>query len=366
MPDLLDLAGPTGLPDFMQLANGSQPTMMPNAPSPAAGAMYGADMGRHDQMIQQAAALAQMSARMKQQQAEEMASAGPGRMAEIGLKSAQAQDALADPNSVALPRAKRGAEMAVEKAKQGQAEMAGISDWLNAYDSAKTTSQKASIQQLMVDNGVTIKGKSIGGLKPQEFDDLMTTMRGAQTNDEKMAIQKMIWGEGGTKERIGAAANMTKEKIADMASQWHLKVAAIAKQMNTTPDKVIGSLMMQVDAASKGEGPPLNPVQQQLYMEYHNLKAYGVDVRAAAIPPRASMDAGGNPQLAPPNVAPLPKPGFIDPEVASPGAAPKAATLDVVLPDAAMKALKTANGQSVQFSNGQVWKLVNGKAVRVK
>lgn len=80
--------------DFATLAQLSKPQMMPNAPSPIAGLMYGQDMARNDQALAGATQQAELNARMEAMKAEEAAMGQPGRLADINLKNASSQDNL--------------------------------------------------------------------------------------------------------------------------------------------------------------------------------------------------------------------------------------------------------------------------------
>src|SRR4051812_18530692 len=90
MADLMDMQDPSGMPSFLDMASATKPQMMGNSPSPFAGTMYGQDARRHDQMIQQAAMLAQIKAKLQGQHADEMSAATSGRMDEIMVKNALA------------------------------------------------------------------------------------------------------------------------------------------------------------------------------------------------------------------------------------------------------------------------------------
>lgn len=83
--------------DYLGVANAARPQMMPSAPLGAggvAGMMYGQDQRRHDELLQQAAAQAEMEAQRKAMEAEEFSLARPGRLAGINLKNAISQDSL--------------------------------------------------------------------------------------------------------------------------------------------------------------------------------------------------------------------------------------------------------------------------------
>lgn len=291
MADLLDMAGPQGLPDFESLMRGTAPQMMPNAPSPAAGIMYGQDMSRHDQMIQEAVKLAKLRAYMQQQQAEEMSAAGPGRMAEIQNKTNIAQDTLNDPNARALPMQQRRAAMEKSRAEQGASEIANIDEYLGAYDAAvkaKDPNAAARVQKQMIRDGVTKwRGSDISAMSPEDFGAFMNDMRQGQSNTPASALQRDIWGTYKKDLEVQKGANAAS--VADIRGRWMERAAALraaaVRLGYDTPKTAAEAIERKI---AKGE--ELSPSEQALHREHFDIKMAGSEVRALGLNPQAIMD----------------------------------------------------------------------------
>lgn len=339
MADLLDMAGPQGMPDFAEMMRGTAPTMMPNAPSPAAGIMYGQDMSRHDKMIQEAAKLAKLRAFIQQQQAEEMSAAGPGRMAEIQNKSNIAQDTLNDPNSRALPIQQRATSLKESQAKGGAADFANIDEYLGAYDAAvkaKDPNAAKRIQAQMIRDGITKwRGQDITAMSPEDFGAFMTDMRQGQSNTPASALQRDIWGQYKKDLVIQQGANAAS--VADIRGRAMTQAAAIraaaTKAGYDTPKTAIEAIERKI---AKDE--PLTEGEMDISRAHHDYRLMGSQIRGAGFSPQAIMDGNGNLKLEKPAVPTSKPPGKLKD---TPDLAPRTATNTSTTSSAAPVAVKS-------------------------
>lgn len=215
--DLLDLSGAGGLPSMEDMMRGSAPVMMPHAPSIAAGAMYGSDQRRHDEMIQQAMMLAKMRASQDAQKAEEMSAAAPGRMAEINYKNQMAQGQLGNVGTDLQAQQQGSANKFDDaKVKQIQNELKKIEPYANAWDKTKSDDEKAGLLKLMVDHGVTFGTKDVSKMALPEVDQMMKHVRQAIANTSGNEIK--------------VDANQSRRDVASITGNSRITVAGMHDQ----------------------------------------------------------------------------------------------------------------------------------------
>lgn len=313
MPDLLDMAGPQGLPDFSQMSNMTAPQMMPAAPGIGAAVMYGRDAGRHDAMIQEALKAAILRANIQQQQAEEFAAAGPGRRAEIDLKSRQAMDANDDPNSLALPRQDRATKLARSKSEQSGAEQADLSEYMNMLDQALKVGPNpdavSRIQKQMVRDGITkYRGTDISSLTPEQFATFMNDQRSGMTNTPKDNLQRDIWGN--YKPAIVAQQGANQASAADIRgihAENAARIRAAATSLGyTTPRTAEARIQYKIEHEQ-----PLNDGEKELYKSIQEVRMNAAAIRAAGFNPQAIIDGNGNFKLEKPTVPQVSMPSAV-------------------------------------------------------
>lgn len=301
--DLLDIAQtPNTGADFQGLIRAAAPQAMPFGVNPVAGGMYGNDMARQDQMVQQAAGLAQLQAMMKAKQAEEYMGAGPGRAARIGLGNAEAQDDLSNKAAIL---GKRRSDVDVGAAKNkteiANQEFKLLEPFLNAWDKAESYPERQQLLTEMKDAKVTFRGKEVANQSFENVDRLMKSLRNAQENTPKSELTR----EGYQVKRDVAninAAGAEKRAAMHAALMQHLQGLRDKAAVDRRPvyEKLLEAF---------SDGKALSDKQLEALNLALGVKTYGSEVRGAGTKPTTTVTPGGGIQTTPAKVPPAPRAG---------------------------------------------------------
>jgi hypothetical protein len=234
--------------DMMQM---TRPQMMPNAPSVFAADTFGGDARQHQQMIQQALALAQMRAKMDAQKADEFGAAAPGRMAEIGLGNMKAQGALAD-GQTAVDTQTQETKNKFDKSKieEIQNELKKMEPWANAWDLTKSEEEKNNLHHLMAERGVTFGTKDVSKMTMPEVDAMMKNIRAAQANSPTNFIKLDANNAKRDVATTRASAQITSTMLRD---QTLLKLKAMGINSEEQRQKTEESLWRAMKAGTLDE-----------------------------------------------------------------------------------------------------------------
>jgi hypothetical protein len=281
--DLMDLSV-QGLPDYLQMAQASRPQMMGNAPSVAAGAMFGDDQRRHDEFLQKAAIMAALRAKMQGQQAEEFAAAGPGRMAEIKTKSALAQadqDSIGD--LVAGRKAKNASGVTEARAKEFKAAMDEVGRYADAWDKADEEGKNFLHEQIKQE-GLRFGKHDLGAMPVAQLDQFMKHLRTMRMNDPSMVKAR--------------EANETKLNVADVNAKGRVTVQSMKDSLaralqnvkhahGMDPKNAVEAIQQQW--ASRGYDS-LSTDQKAVLQYNAMIKTYGAEAGIAKAPGKTTIN----------------------------------------------------------------------------
>jgi hypothetical protein len=270
--------------DIRDLLTATKPTMMPSAPSPVHGLMYGQDMARNDDVIRQAGTLAQLQAKMQAMEAEEKAAGHEGRMATARVGNATAIDDESQlPSIIEGRRTKRDAGITDDKRKMFEDELETIAPWIDAWAKA-TPEDKQFIQEQMQMDGAKFGKRKLGDLPPEQLDKAMKMFGIARNESQKMKIERMKQ-EG--LDRRASAANTSREKIA--AVRASVQQALAKAKSEGKPPSSMSALVAGImkDAIAKGD-----MTGEQAIDFYAEFAAYGADAGIAKAPPAVSIEGG--------------------------------------------------------------------------
>jgi hypothetical protein len=307
------------------------------------------------------AGLAQLQARMKAMQAEEMSAAQPGRMSEIRNKTAIAQDDEAGMGDTLKARGMaRQNKIGDEDIKSIRNELKKLEPLLNAYDGAKSPEEKSAVQEMARMQGAKFGKLDLGAMNPQQFDIHMKALRHAQTNGEKFNLEEMK--QEGATERKGIEMEGRRDIAAEKA-----KVAMALKRLGITNAAEQKSTLEKIKA-KYARGEKLNPYEQEL-LDFEGRKAlYATEMRGAAIKGDMEIQPGGKVGRAQPN---LPSPPAINPNPAGEEAPAAPAASEPVktgpteadIPAMAQK-MKWPSGEQGYNPKKYVYRINNGKLER--
>ncbi len=283
--------------DIRDLMSATQPQMMPNAPSPLAGLMYGQDKARNDSALAQGATLAALQAKMAAMDAEEKAAGAPGRMSEIRVKNAEGADDESQLGSIiAGRRQKRDTGMESDKAKQIQDQLKGIAPWVDSWQIAKPE-DKVTIQQMMRDNDVSFGNKKLGEMDPQELDKAMGMLAAAKDNSEKMRVEAMKQSGATERAKLNIAG---RNDVANLKAKLAEKLRSMPQAKDKSVDNVVADILKK---------PAKDRTDDELEVMdfYAHIKTYGADSATARAPGTAKIDEKGNVVRDKPTPPPAPR-----------------------------------------------------------
>jgi hypothetical protein len=291
---------------YTSLANIQRPEMMGNAPvggGASAGLQYAQQLQRQNATMDQASQFAQLQAIMKAKQADEYSAGAPGRMADIQVGNAEAQNKQANLPSILGAQSNAFAtNLSESKRKKMEAAMDELSPYANSYVNAKDEDTKQAVIDMMKSDGYTkIGNKSIDEIPPATLDKFMQMTRqravnsvGQQqkteleTQKEKGAIERVDAIKKADAERF-AAQSASKERVAQTYAAARTKAAEISAKSKEDKQK------FEDEYWKKRATNNTTPEEDQTMIELMSMKNYVASGKAANGPP--TIDTSKMPDL---------------------------------------------------------------------
>lgn len=220
---------------YQNLINLTTPRMMPEAPVGAggmAGAMYGSDQARQDDIIRRATQLAQLDAQMRAEQAGEFSQLGPARQAEIAVKNAMAQNTQANlPSITGAATADYQTKALTAGTNKNQAEIDKLKPYAREWNAAKTDEEKEAIRQDMVQSIGKIGTRNLADVPLDRLDETMKRTFQSEVMTPKQAGQERIENlKGGVKLGVAEITGNARTDSASILAAARERVAMAAAQ----------------------------------------------------------------------------------------------------------------------------------------
>lgn len=308
--DLLDMAMPQMGADYSQLANQMRPQMMPNAPSPMAGLMYGQDTVSHDRMLQKMAVLAAMDASMKAQKAEEFSAAAPGRMAEVRTKNrmAEGREGMAN-DRLKVEKDEMGAKGMEARRKKIHERLKAVEPYTNMWAGAQSPEDKQAILQLLqADSDATGGDPRLANMDLATAEKFFGAARQAQMQDP--GYQKEVMKEEGRTKRAGMAID-SKEKLQQKEAQLKVMLKQLGITAVQSNQSAANQLMMRL--ANNGSLTEAERAAMDLALD---IASYNAQVKGATAQPQVGVK-GGQVTIQPPAVPARPQVPKVTPQPSS-------------------------------------------------